>query len=56
MQVLRLVATGLPNRDVGQRLFISEKTVKKHISSIMTKMGTVNRTQAADQARRLGLL
>ena len=54
--MLRLVAAGLPNRDIGQRLFISEKTVKKHLSNILGKLGATNRTQAVDQARRLGLL
>ena len=56
VEVLRLVAAGLPNRDVGERLFISEKTVKKHLSNILGKLGATNRTQAVDQARRLGLL
>jgi LuxR family maltose regulon positive regulatory protein len=56
LEVLRLVAAGLPNRDVGQRLFISEKTVKKHLSNILGKLGAANRTQAVDQARRLGVL
>jgi LuxR family maltose regulon positive regulatory protein len=55
-EVVRLVAAGLPNREIGQRLFISEKTVKKHLTNIMGKLGATNRTQAVDQARRLGLL
>jgi DNA-binding NarL/FixJ family response regulator len=56
LEVLRLVAAGLANRDVGRRLFISEKTVKKHLSNILGKLGATNRTQAVDHARRLGLL
>jgi LuxR family maltose regulon positive regulatory protein len=56
VEVLRLVAAGLANRDVGRRLFISEKTVKTHMSNIMGKLGATNRTQAVDQARRLSLL
>ena len=56
VEVLRLVAAGLPNREVGLRLFISEKTVKKHLSNILGKLGATNRTQAVDQARRLELL
>jgi LuxR family maltose regulon positive regulatory protein len=55
-EVLRLVAAGLPNRDIGQRLYISEKTVKTHMGSILGKLRVTNRTQAVDQARHLGLL
>ena len=56
VEVLRLVSAGLPNRDIGQTLFISEKTVKKHLSNILGKLEATNRTQAVDQARRMGLL
>jgi DNA-binding NarL/FixJ family response regulator len=56
VEVLRLVAAGLANRAIGQRLFITEKTVKKHLSNILGKLGATNRTQAVDQARRLGLV
>jgi LuxR family transcriptional regulator, maltose regulon positive regulatory protein len=56
LDVLRLVATGLANRDIGRRLFISEKTVKKHLSNILGKLGATNRTQAVDQARRAELI
>jgi LuxR family transcriptional regulator, maltose regulon positive regulatory protein len=56
VEVLRLVAAGLSNRDIGQQLFISEKTVKTHLSNIMGKLSVVNRTQAVDQGRQLGLI
>jgi DNA-binding NarL/FixJ family response regulator len=56
VEVMRLVAAGLTNREVGQRLFITEKTVKKHLSNILGKLQTINRTQAVDQARKLGLV
>lgn len=56
IQVLSLVAAGYPNKVIGDRLFISEKTVKKHVSNILGKLGASNRTQAVDQGRRLGLL
>jgi LuxR family transcriptional regulator, maltose regulon positive regulatory protein len=54
-EVLRLVAVGLSNRDIGERLFISEKTVKTHLSNILGKLGAANRTQAVEQAHRMGL-
>lgn len=56
IEVMRLVAAGLPNREIGERLYISEKTVKKHLSRILSKLGATNRTQAADQARKLNLI
>ena len=56
VQVLRLVSGGMPNRDIGLHLFITEKTVKKHLSNILGKLQATNRTQAVDQARRLGWL
>ncbi len=56
IEVLRMVAAGMSNRDIGQRLFISEKTVKTHLSNILGKLEAANRAQAVDQARRLGLI
>ena len=56
LEVLRLVATGLSNLDIGQQLFISERTVKKHMNSILGKLGSTNRTHAVVQARKLGLV
>ena len=56
VEILRLVSAGLPNRDIGLHLYISEKTVKKHMSNILSKLDSANRTQAVDQARQLGLL
>ncbi len=56
VEVLRLVALGKSNREIGLHLFISEKTVKKHVSNIMAKLGTSNRTQTADLARHLNLV
>lgn len=51
-EILRLIASGLSNREIGQKLFISEKTVKTHISSILDKLGLHDRTQAALYAVR----
>jgi LuxR family maltose regulon positive regulatory protein len=56
IEVLRLVGAGLPNREIGQRLFISEKTVKKHMNNILRKLEAANRTHAVDRARQLGLI
>jgi len=56
IEVIRLVALGKSNREIGTHLFISEKTVKKHVSNIMAKLGTTNRTQTADLARQMRLV
>lgn len=55
-EVLRLLAAGLTNREIGAQLFISAETVKKHSASIFGKLAVGNRTGAAARARTLGLL
>ena len=55
-EVLRLIADGLNNSTIGERLFISEKTVKRHVSNILGKLHLVDRTQAAVYAWREGLV
>ncbi len=55
LEVLRLVADGLPNRDIAAKLIISEKTVKTHVSNILSKLNLTDRTQAAIYAIRHGL-
>lgn len=55
-EVLALVAQGRSNRDIGQRLYISAKTVSVHVSSILAKLGAGGRTEAVALARRGGLL
>jgi len=52
--VLRLVAQGLSNKEIGRTLFISEDTVKKHVQTIMVKLDASDRTQAAVKAVRAG--
>lgn len=56
IEVLKLVATGLANSDIAERLAISERTVGAHISRILDKLGLTNRTQAALYALREGLV
>jgi two-component system, NarL family, response regulator LiaR len=55
LEVLRLIAAGLNNRQIADRLVISEKTVKTHVSSILGKLRVEDRTQAAVYALRHGL-
>ncbi len=54
-EVLVLLAQGASNRDIADRLVISEGTVKNHVSNILGKLQAENRTQAAEIARRHGL-
>jgi LuxR family maltose regulon positive regulatory protein len=54
--VLRLIAAGLTNREIGDTLFISPETVKKHTGNIYAKLVVSHRTEAVARARRLGIL
>lgn len=56
LDVLRLVADGLTNGEVAERLFLSDKTVKSHVSHILTKLRLSHRTQAAVWAVRAGVV
>ena len=56
MEVLRLVANGLPNKTIAHQLEISEHTVKFHVGSILTKLDAASRTEAVTIATRRGLL
>ena len=56
VDVLRLLATGLSNREIGELLFVTENTVKTHIVHIIGKLGVSDRVQAAVWAARHGLL
>jgi DNA-binding CsgD family transcriptional regulator len=55
-EVLGLVAQGLTNRRIGERLFMAEKTVSVHVSRIIAKLGVTGRTEAVTVAHREGLL
>jgi len=54
-EVLRLIATGMSNREIAQALTIAEKTVKTHVSNILSKLHLADRTQAAIYALQNGL-
>jgi DNA-binding NarL/FixJ family response regulator len=54
--VLGLLARGLSNKEIAERLFLAEGTVKNHVSTILGKIDARDRTQAALKARELGLL
>ena len=53
--MLALLAEGLPNRAISQRLVISERTVHHHVSAVLSKIGVSSRTAAAREAARLGI-
>lgn len=56
VQVLELLAEGLPNKAIAERLHISDQTVKFHVASISGKLGAANRTDAVRRAVRRGLI
>ena len=56
LQVLALLAAGIPNQQIASELVVALETVKKHVSHILGKLGAANRTQAVARARALGLL
>ena len=56
IQVLELVAEGLPNKAIAARLDISDQTVKFHVASVSGKLGAANRTDAVRRAVRRGLI
>jgi DNA-binding NarL/FixJ family response regulator len=55
LEVLGLVAAGLTNHDIAQRLVLSEHTVNRHVANILRKLGLNSRTAAATLAGRSGL-
>jgi two-component system, NarL family, response regulator LiaR len=55
-EVLRLLAQGRANKEIARSLNISEKTVKVHVSNILSKLGVQSRTQATLYAIRIGLV
>ncbi len=56
LEVLRFLANGCSNKEIGAQLHISEGTVKNHMTNVLGKLGVLDRTQAALRARELGLI
>jgi DNA-binding NarL/FixJ family response regulator len=56
LAVLKLLAEGRSNKEIGTRLSIAEGTVKNHMTNVLGKLGALDRTQAALKARELGLI
>lgn len=56
MEVLELIAQGLSNQEIADRLFVSLNTVKTHTSNVFSKLDAQRRTQAIQKAKTLGLL
>jgi DNA-binding NarL/FixJ family response regulator len=55
VEILELIAEGRANADIARRLFLSDKTVRNHISTIYAKLGVADRAEAVARARRAGL-
>ena len=53
---MRLLAEGLPNKSIADRLGVTEHTVKFHVNAILGKLGAQSRTEAVTRATRLGLI
>jgi DNA-binding NarL/FixJ family response regulator len=56
LEVLRLIARGMTNAAIADRLVISERTAQGHVANILSKMGAANRTEAVLKALRMGLI
>ena len=56
LEILALLAAGMPNPRIAKQLVVSLDTVKKHVSHVLGKLGSANRTEAVTRARQLGLI
>lgn len=56
LEILELIAQGMSNREIAQKLFVSENTVKTHSSRVLDKLGAKRRTQAVQFGKEFGLI
>jgi NarL family two-component system response regulator LiaR len=56
LEILELIAAGLSNREIAERIFVSENTVKTHLSRLFDKLGAKRRTQAVQVGKQLALI
>lgn len=56
LEILALIANGMSNREIAEKLFVSENTVKTHSSRLFDKLGAKRRTQAVQMGKELGLI
>jgi DNA-binding CsgD family transcriptional regulator len=56
VQILELIASGLSNKEIAERIFVSENTVKTHLSRLFEKLNARRRTQAVQLGKELGIL
>lgn len=56
LEILEAMAAGLSNREIGERLFVSENTVKTHAARLFSKLSASRRTQAVQKAKEAGLI
>ncbi len=55
-EVLELISQGLSNKEIGQKLFLSESTIKTHVSNLLVKLNAKRRTQALQKAKELNII
>lgn len=56
LEILQLLAAGLSNREIAEQIFVTENTVKTHLSHVFQKLGARRRTQAVQMGKELGLI
>jgi len=56
LEILQLIANGMSNREIAEKLFVSENTVKTHSSRLFDKLDAKRRTQAVQRGKELGLI